>query len=196
MICDGSTPAILFSERYFSARAARSSGIPGAGAYLVLPCASASAQAALINSGVSKSGSPAPNPQTSSPAALRALALASTARVGEGATLRAQEESGVGCVIENKKRPRCCRFRHYRKPEENNFGSKPSLRGVCDSLASRQVLFLSAFLRFSFGKLFNCFLGRVFSRCLFLYRFLYGLLFGGCFFLSSSLRSSFAGAFF
>lgn len=49
-----------------------------------------------MNWGVSKSGSPTPKPTTSLPAALRALALASTASVGEGATLWAQEESGDG----------------------------------------------------------------------------------------------------
>ena len=66
--------------------------MPGVGAYLVWPSARALAQASLTNSGVSKSGSPTPKPTTSLPAALRAFALASTARVGEGATLRAQEE--------------------------------------------------------------------------------------------------------
>ena len=67
--------------------------MPGVGAYLVWPSARALAQASLTNCGVSKSGSPTPKPTTSLPAALRALALASTASVGEGATLRAQEES-------------------------------------------------------------------------------------------------------
>ena len=47
-----------------------------------------------MNCGVSKSGSPAPNPQTSLPAALRAFALASTAKVGEGAMFFAQVERG------------------------------------------------------------------------------------------------------
>src|ERR1700683_1867248 len=49
--------------------------------------------------GVGKSGSPAPNPMTCSPAACSALALASTARVAEGATLAARREirrSAVG----------------------------------------------------------------------------------------------------
>ena len=42
--------------------------------------------------GVGKSGSPAPNPITCSPAAWSALALASTARVAEGATAAARRE--------------------------------------------------------------------------------------------------------
>src|SRR6478735_8897072 len=40
--------------------------------------------ACTMASGVGKSGSPAPKPMTGSPAALRALALASTASVAEG----------------------------------------------------------------------------------------------------------------
>src|ERR1700677_1595182 len=43
--------------------------------------------------GVGKSGSPAPKPMTSSPAARRALALASTARVAEGATAATRAET-------------------------------------------------------------------------------------------------------
>ena len=68
--------------------------MPGVGAYLVLPDLSAAMQASLMCSGVSKSGSPAAKPQTSSPAAASALALASTARVGEGEMFRAQVERG------------------------------------------------------------------------------------------------------
>ena len=56
-------------------------------------------QASLMCSGVSKSGSPAAKPQTSSPAAARALALASTASVGEGEMLRAQVERAAGAVL-------------------------------------------------------------------------------------------------
>src|SRR4051812_37257577 len=70
--------------------------MPGVGAYLVLPPFSAAMHASLMCSGVSKSGSPAAKPQTSSPAACKALALASTASVGDGETLRAQVESGAG----------------------------------------------------------------------------------------------------
>src|SRR6185503_19752820 len=77
--------------------------MPGVGAYFVLPPLSAAMHAALMCSGVSKSGSPAAKPQTSSPAACRALALASTASVGEGETLRAQVESGAGDWLMDKR---------------------------------------------------------------------------------------------
>src|SRR6185436_20021070 len=59
--------------------------------------------ASLICSGVSKSGSPAAKPQTSSPAACRALALPSTASVGEGETLRAQVDNGAGGLLMDKR---------------------------------------------------------------------------------------------
>src|SRR5271165_6534299 len=52
--------------------------------------------------GVGKSGSPAPKPMTCSPAACNALALASTARVAEGATAAARREirrSSVGDFV-------------------------------------------------------------------------------------------------
>src|SRR3954468_25012679 len=58
--------------------------------------------ASLMCSGVSKSGSPAAKPQTSSPAALRALAFASTASVGDGAIFRAHEERGSGWLLMQK----------------------------------------------------------------------------------------------
>src|SRR6185503_13533062 len=73
--------------------------MPGVGAHLVLPDFRAAMHASLMCSGVSKSGSPAAKPQTSSPAACRALALASTASVGDGETLRAQRESGAGGLL-------------------------------------------------------------------------------------------------
>src|SRR4051794_41311457 len=64
--------------------AARRSGRPGVGVYLWFR---GSAQAAAATStmwgGVGKSGSPAPKPITSSPAAWSAFALASTARVAD-----------------------------------------------------------------------------------------------------------------
>jgi hypothetical protein len=56
--------------------------------------------ASLICSGVSKSGSPAAKFRTSSPAALRAFALASTARVGDGEMFLAQVERGRGVLID------------------------------------------------------------------------------------------------
>src|SRR3954463_15782929 len=81
----------------------RSGSMPGVGAYFVLPPLSAAMHASLMCSGVSKSGSPAAKPQTSSPAACRALALPSTASVGEGETLRAQVESGAGGLLMDKR---------------------------------------------------------------------------------------------
>src|SRR5258707_10776354 len=77
--------------------------MPGVGPYLVFPARSAAMHASLICSGVSKSGSPAAKPQTSSPAACRALALPSTASVGEGETLRAQVDSGAGGLLMDKR---------------------------------------------------------------------------------------------
>src|SRR4051794_7053347 len=81
----------------------RSGSMPGVGAYFVLPAFSAAMHASLMCSGVSKSGSPAAKPQTSSPAACSALALASTASVGEGETFRAQTESGAGGLLMDKR---------------------------------------------------------------------------------------------
>src|SRR5580704_4514300 len=48
--------------------------------------------ASTMCAGVGKSGSPVPNPMTCSPAACRALALASTAKVADGATAAARRE--------------------------------------------------------------------------------------------------------
>src|ERR1017187_9333082 len=64
--------------------AARNSGIPDDGVYFVNPAASACVAASLIYCGVSKSGSPAPKPQTSTPSALSFFAFASMARVNDG----------------------------------------------------------------------------------------------------------------
>src|SRR6267142_1892962 len=73
-----------FSRLNLSAMAWRSSGVPLAGVYLVNPSFSALIAASLICWGVSKSGSPAPNPTTSCPSAFICLALESIARVKEG----------------------------------------------------------------------------------------------------------------
>ena len=78
--------------RIRSAMAVRRSGDPGVGAYLVCPAASDSEAAVLTNPGVSKSGSPAPNPITSRPAARRAFALAVTASVAEPRSDRTRAE--------------------------------------------------------------------------------------------------------
>src|SRR5476649_2035210 len=64
--------------------AARSSGMPSTAVYLVWPERMAAMPASLILSGVSKSGSPAPRPITSRPAALSSRALVVTAMVGDG----------------------------------------------------------------------------------------------------------------
>src|ERR1019366_4760049 len=70
--------------------------MPAVATYLVLPAWSAAAHPSLMCCGVSKSGSPAAKLQTSSPAAARAFALASTASVGDGEMLRAHDERGGG----------------------------------------------------------------------------------------------------
>src|SRR5258706_5221571 len=72
-----------------------SSGMQGVGVYLVAPLSRAALAASLMNVGVSKSGSPAPNPTTSTPAFLSALALALTARVMESATSLTRSARGI-----------------------------------------------------------------------------------------------------
>src|SRR4051794_3293409 len=87
--CLPPAPTVMFSGLYgrwfsrlnLSAIACLSSGSDGVGVYLVRPLSSAALAASLMNAGVSKSGSPAPNPTTSTPAFFSALALALTARV-------------------------------------------------------------------------------------------------------------------
>src|SRR6516165_4016705 len=58
--------------------------MPSTAVYLVLPALIALIAASLMLSGVSKSGSPAPSPITSRPAALSARALSVTAIVADG----------------------------------------------------------------------------------------------------------------
>src|SRR5438132_6199899 len=70
-----------FSRLNFSAMACFSSGRQGVGVYLVCPLSSAALAASLMNPGVSKSGSPAPKPTTSTPLFFNAAALALTAKV-------------------------------------------------------------------------------------------------------------------
>src|SRR6185436_5289513 len=109
--------------------------MPGVGAYFVLPPFSATMHASLMCSGVSKSGSPAAKLQTSSPAARRAFALASTASVGEGETLRAQVESGAGGLLMDKRSdervgpserqaPRCTRITAPQSNYESRTGER------------------------------------------------------------------------
>jgi len=64
----------------------RSSIVPEVAVYFVWPAFSASMAACLMKSGVSKSGSPAPNPTTSMPCAFISLARVVTAIVADGGT--------------------------------------------------------------------------------------------------------------
>src|ERR1700761_5827770 len=89
---------MLLSIRNLSATAWRSSGMPELGVYLVKPASRDAIAAALMCSGVSKSGSPAPKPQTSIPSDFIALALLSIERVREGVKLEALEESCIKTV--------------------------------------------------------------------------------------------------
>src|SRR4051812_20389104 len=74
------------SRAVFAATASRSAGIPGVGVYLwFVGSAQAATAASTIAWGVGKSGSPAVKLTTSCPAALRALALASSDTVADGA---------------------------------------------------------------------------------------------------------------
>src|SRR2546421_1927 len=87
------------SAANFSAIAARSSGIPALGVYLVKPACNASIAAALMCSGVSKSGSPAPKPHTSMPSAFIALALLSIESVSEGVSWAARSEISMSILF-------------------------------------------------------------------------------------------------
>ena len=79
----------LFSRLNFSEIAFFKAGVPSTAVYFVSPSFIAFIAASLIFSGVSKSGSPAPRPITSLPAALSSLAFWVTATVGEGLILLA-----------------------------------------------------------------------------------------------------------
>src|SRR6056297_603344 len=81
------------SRMVLSAMACFRSGRPPAGEYLwFFGSRQAAAAASTMWAGVGKSGSPAPKPITFSPAACNALALASTARVAEGAIAESRSE--------------------------------------------------------------------------------------------------------
>ena len=81
------------SRLVLAAIASFSSGSPPAGVYRWLRTSEHAAIAAsTMCCGVGKSGSPAPNPITFSPSACRALALASTARVADGAIAASRSE--------------------------------------------------------------------------------------------------------
>src|SRR5467141_1484040 len=94
MICEG-LYSIVLSAKNLSAIAWRSSGMPELGVYLVNPASREAIAAALMCSGVSKSGSPAPKLQTSIPSDFIALALLSMERVRDGVRLVALEESCI-----------------------------------------------------------------------------------------------------
>src|SRR5436190_8774862 len=71
-----------------------SSGRPPLGVYLwFLGSRQASTAASTMWAGVGKSGSPAPKPITFSPCALSALALASTAKVADGAIAASRSDT-------------------------------------------------------------------------------------------------------
>src|SRR5688572_32242845 len=75
-------------------------------------------------SGVAKSGSPAPNPITFSPAAFRALAFASTARVADSAIRATRWEIPFEAMTQRDYR--AITIPHGIKPSDGRFGSGPS----------------------------------------------------------------------
>src|SRR5262245_17487100 len=79
--------------------------MPSTCVYLLSPRLIAAIAASLMLSGVSKSGSPAPSPITSRPAALRARALSVTAMVGDG-LMRLSESARKAMRISEKTRGR------------------------------------------------------------------------------------------
>src|SRR3954452_6167825 len=79
------------------------SGKHGVGVYLVSPLSSAALAASLMNAGVSKSGSPAPNPTTSTPAFFSAAALALTASVIDSDTSFIRSARGNMSVVSAKR---------------------------------------------------------------------------------------------
>src|ERR1700758_1394213 len=75
--------------------------MPELGVYFVNPASRDAIAAALMCSGVSKSGSPAPKPQTSIPSDFIAFALLSIERVREGVKLEALEESCIKILFQD-----------------------------------------------------------------------------------------------
>src|SRR5882762_6307326 len=73
--------------------------MPELGVYFVKPASSAAIAAALMCSGVSKSGSPAPKPQTSIPSAFIAFALLSIESVSEGVSRAARSEISMSILL-------------------------------------------------------------------------------------------------
>src|SRR5437764_12093358 len=72
--------------------------MPATSVYFVCPRRIAWTAASLMRSGVSKSGSPAPNEMTSTPCARSALALACTASVEDGASVFKRSASTVALL--------------------------------------------------------------------------------------------------
>src|SRR5438270_5357218 len=108
--------------------ASLSSGRPPAGVYLWLRGSrQAAAAASAIGAGVGKSGSPAPKPITSSPAACRALALASMARVADSDTLDMRcEMRAIACNSFTVTNPPQIEIPADLLPRDGRFGSGPS----------------------------------------------------------------------
>src|SRR3954453_7920760 len=73
--------------------------MPEFGLYLVKPACKASIAALFKCSGVSKSGSPAPKPQTSMPSAFMALAFESMLSVREGVRIVARLASSMAGLV-------------------------------------------------------------------------------------------------
>src|ERR1700740_3085141 len=72
--------------------------MPSTAVYLVLPASMAWIAASLTLAGVSKSGSPAPRPMTSRPAAFNARAFIVTAMVAEG-LMRARRWARTDMIV-------------------------------------------------------------------------------------------------
>src|SRR4051794_14377778 len=78
----------------------RNSGRHGVGVYFVCPRSSATLAASLMNDGVSKSGSPAPKPTTSTPAFFNAAAFALTLSVIASLTALIRRASGTVAMVQ------------------------------------------------------------------------------------------------
>ena len=111
-----------------AARAARRPGCSGATAGRRRP----RSRPRRCSPGVGKSGSPAPNPMTGRPAALRALALASTARVADSAIAAMRREMRAS-VMGPSLQPRPGRGRRG-SPAPGGTGLDPPRGRTVDSL--------------------------------------------------------------
>ena len=102
------------SRRVLAAIASFNSGRPPAGVYTwFFGSRQAAAAASTMWAGVGKSGSPAPKPITFSPCALSALALASTARVADGAIAASRSDTRfTGPMLPERPPVSCPMFWH------------------------------------------------------------------------------------